>query len=275
MKGSHFKGFVCVISVLACLALFPAAGWGQSSDQQLKQMQKEIEQLQAGQKAMQQDITLIKNRLIPPPPPPFKGADVPLTGDAASGPKDAKVTFVEFTDYQCPFCGRNFQQTYPQIIKNYVDTGKIRYILHDFPLTQLHANAFNAAVAARCAGEQGKYWQMHDILFSHQTALDAKNLPDYAKQAGLDVGKFQACLASGVEANNVRADMAVGQKLGVTGTPTFFFGPTDTKNPTLLKATQKISGAQPYVVFQSAIDGLLSPPAKQAAKAKAAAKPTK
>ncbi|HEV2386832.1 MAG TPA: thioredoxin domain-containing protein [Candidatus Acidoferrales bacterium] len=261
MKGPSRSTAVGLFLGLSSLVLFPAAGWSQSqsTDQQLKTLQNEIEQLKQSQDAMQKDITAIKNRLIPPPPPPFKGADVPLAGDAAMGSSDAKVTLVEFSDYQCPFCGRNFQATFPQILKNYVDTGKVRYVLHDFPLTQLHPNAFNAAVAARCAGEQGKYWQMHDALFSHQTALDAKNLPDYAKQVGLDADKFQACLANGAEANNVRADMAAGNKLGVTGTPGFFLGPTDPKDPSILKATKMISGAQPYAVFQQAIDALLAP----------------
>lgn len=268
MKRTYRNQIVAMLAGLSFLALFPAVGWGQSTDEQLKAMQKEIEALKQGQDAMQKDISAIKNRLIPPPPPPFKGADVPLTGDAVMGSKDAKVTVVEFTDYQCPFCGRNFQQTFPQIIKNYVDTGKVRYVLHDYPLIQLHPNAFNAAVAARCAGEQGKYWEMHDKLFSNQGALDAKNLPNLAKQVGADTDKFQACLDNGAEANNVRADMAAGQKLGVTGTPGFFIGVTNAKDPSVLKATKMISGAQSFAVFQNAIDSLLAPP-KAEAKAQA------
>jgi protein-disulfide isomerase len=264
------KPAVCALFLTAAfMILFPAAGWSQSqsTNDELKALHKEVEQLRQGQEAMQKDITAIKERLIPKPPPPFKGADVPLSGDAIMGSKDAKVTMVEFTDYQCPFCGRNFHQTWPQIVKNYVATGKVRYVLHDYPLVQLHPNAFNAAVAARCAGEQGKYWPMHDKLFSNQTALDAKNLPDYAKQIGLDVNQFQSCLDTGTEAANVRADMAAGQKLGVTGTPGFFLGLTDPKDPSVLKAAKMISGAQPYTVFKETIDGLLAPP-KQEAKAR-------
>lgn len=259
MSRANFRGFLSLVLGLAVVGLFPTAGWGQSTDEQLKAMQKEIELLKQGQDAMQKDITAIKDRLIPPPPPPFKGADVPLSGDAVMGSKDAKVTLVEFTDYQCPFCGRNFQQTFPDIIKEYVNTGKIRYVLHDFPLVQLHPNAFNAAVAARCAGEQGKYWEMHDKLFSNQSALDAKNLPNLAKQAGLDTDKFQACLDNGAEANNVRGDMAAGQKLGVTGTPSFFLGLTNQKDPSTFFATEKISGAQPFTAFKEAIDKVLNP----------------
>jgi protein-disulfide isomerase len=206
---------------------------------------------------MQKEIAAIKPSPGSRMAAAFEAADVPLSDDAVLGSKHARVTLVEFVDYQCPFCRKNFQETLPQVIKEYVDTGKVRYVVHDFPLVSIHSNALNAAVAARCAGRQGKYWEMHDELFSNQRALDAASLPSYAKTLGLDVAKFQACLDDGAEGAKVRANLEAGEKIGITGTPGFLLGLTDPKDPSLLKATRKISGAQPYAVFRAAIDSLV------------------
>ncbi|HEV2492057.1 MAG TPA: DsbA family protein [Terriglobia bacterium] len=257
--------------VLVGLIVGPAAGWAQSSDEDIKALRKEVEELKAGQDAMQKDITAIKDLITPKKPKPFEGADLSIQGEPFMGEKDAKVTMVEFSDYQCPFCGRNFQQTFPQIVTDYVKTGKVKYVFHDFPLEQLHPNAFKAAEAARCAGEQGKYWDMHDKLFQNQRALDAAKLPDYAKAAGLDVDKFQACLTSDKDSAQIRAELAAGAKVGVTGTPAFFLGVTE-PNQDKIHATKFISGAQPYTNFKAAIDELLNPP-KEQPNEKAAQKP--
>ena len=128
----------------------------------------------------------------------------------------------------------------------------------DFPLP-FHKNASKAAEAAHCAGEQGKYWEMHDQLFANQNALDPTNLSEYAKKIELDVSKFQQCLDSGKYAEAIKKEMAEGQKAGITGVPAFLMGLTDPKNPKTIKATKKISGAQPYAEFKKTIDGLLSP----------------
>ncbi|SPF54395.1 Thiol:disulfide interchange protein DsbA [Candidatus Sulfopaludibacter sp. SbA4] len=258
---NHVAGMILGVTLFA---LTPAAGWGQSSEQEIAALRAEVQQLKQGQQAMQNDIAAIKQSLAPKAPAPFQGADVPLSGDAVLGSKDARVTLVEFVDYQCPFCQLNFKDTLPRLIKEYVDTGKVRYVAHDFPLVTIHSNALNAAAAARCAGEQGKYWEMHDELFANQRALDAQSLPSYARQIGLDAGVFQTCVDNGAEAAKVREDLETGQKIGITGTPGFLLGLTDPKDPSLLKATKKISGAQAYNIFKAAIDSLLET-AEQAA----------
>ena len=107
-------------------------------------------------------------------------ADAPSLGRA-----DAPVTLVEFSDFQCPFCGRFFATTLPALKKDYIDTGKLRYVFRDFPLDQLHPNARKAAEAAHCAGEQGKYWEMHDVLFQNQRALAPSQLTEYARAVGV------------------------------------------------------------------------------------------
>jgi protein-disulfide isomerase len=269
------KRCVLLAALVAAWCLVPAGqvclAQSSNSNDEIKTLIKEIQEMKAAQEAMQKDITAIKDRLIRKPPPPFKGADVSIQGDPVMGDKDAKVTLVEFTDYQCPFCGRAFRQTYPPVVAEYVKTGKVRYIIHNYPLTQLHPNAFRAAEAARCAQDQGKFWEMHDRLFGNQKALDQKGLEASAKALGLDTKQFQQCLTTGKYKAEIETAVAEGKKLGVTGTPTFFLGPTGT-DPNKFRATKKIGGAFPYTAFKKAIDDIMSP-SKPAPDSKAAAKP--
>jgi len=165
--------------------------------------------------------------------------DSPVLGD-----KNAPVTIVEFSDYECPFCGRHYLQTFPQLKKEYIETGKVKLVFKDFPLS-FHPNAQKAAEAARCAGEQSKYWEMHDLLFSNQEKLGIENYKKWAREIGVDGAKFDSCLSSGKYASDVQADLAYGSQIGVSGTPGFFVN------------GKKISGAQPYIVFKQAIDAEL------------------
>jgi len=145
----------------------------------------------------------------------------------------------------------------PQIEKEYIETGKLRYVMRDFPLESIHQYAFKAAEATRCAGEQGKYWEMHDQLFTHQQALSPTDLAGYAQAIGLNVQLFQACLESGHYTEAIRKDVAEGQKAGVTGTPAFFLGVaegTDGK----VKVLRALKGAQAYNGFKTAIDSVLA-----------------
>lgn len=176
--------------------------------------------------------------------PPEK-VEVSIDDDAVKGDKNAKVTIVEFSDFQCPYCGRFALQTLPSIRKDYVDTGKVKIVFRDFPLS-FHENAQKASEAAECAGEQGKYWEMHDKLFQNQQALDVESLKKYAKEIGLDTAKFNNCLDSGSMASEVKKDFNDGVAYGVTGTPSFFIN------------GQKIVGAQPYEVFKQIIDAELA-----------------
>jgi len=178
------------------------------------------------------------------PTPPIVVENVSVDDDPAWGPTDAKVTVVEFSDFQCPYCSRFAVQTYPQIKEQYGD--KIRFVYRDFPLTQLHENAEKAAEAAQCANDQGKFWEYHDLLFANQAALDAASLKGYASQLGLDSATFDQCLDSGKYTDEVQNDLTQGAGYGVQGTPSFFI------NGLL------VSGAQPFASFQAAIDAALA-----------------
>ncbi|MBX7250938.1 MAG: DsbA family protein [Candidatus Promineofilum sp.] len=186
-----------------------------------------------------------------PTPTPSGPVDVDTSGAISIGAADAPVVLVEFTDFQCPYCSRHFAETYPQIVANYVDAGLVRYVFMDFPLTSIHPQAQLAAEAARCANDQDAYIEMHDILFSRQDSWSGRGdaadiFTEFAGELGLDEAIFSDCLLSGRHTEVVQADVTQGESLGVNGTPAFFLN------------GHFISGAQPYSVFQGAIDSLLA-----------------
>ena len=167
----------------------------------------------------------------------------------AEGDENAKVTLVEFTDYQCPFCKRHFDQTEGQLQSEYIKTGKVRWVMRDLPLS-FHQNAHVAAQAARCAGDQNKYKAMHDQLFETQTAwgesATAKTVfSGYAKTLGLNGVTFDQCLTGGKYKDAVDEDLALAAKIGANGTPTFYVNGTP------------LVGAQPFSAFKALIDAEL------------------
>lgn len=143
--------------------------------------------------------------------------------DPARGSPSASVVVVEFSDYECPFC-KEAQSGIQDILAAYGD--RIRFVFRDFPLEHIHPNAFLAAQAAQCAGEQDRYWEMHDALFQNQDALALENLKQYASELGLNRQLFDNCLESGKFAEEVRKDIQDGRSYGVNGTPTFFVNGT-------------------------------------------------
>jgi len=253
------------LSMTLCVAaaVSAPAAYAQSAND-IGSLRKEVEAVKASQAEMQKNIKIIKDILMGKQPP-LEGVVVSTVGAQLLGDAKAKVMLVEFSDYQCPFCGRYANDTYSKIIDDYVKTGKVRYALRNFPLEQIHPNAEKAAEAAECAGEQGKYWEMHERLFKNQSQLDAKELPGHAVVLGLDQDKFKQCLDTGKFTAKVKADISDGGKLNVRGTPTFFFGYPDPKDPSKLNAVKLLSGAQPLSAFTDVLDALLNPPKEEVA----------
>ncbi|MBI3001710.1 MAG: DsbA family protein, partial [Deltaproteobacteria bacterium] len=211
--------FVVVLLLLNSHQAFP------QSTEELKGLRKDLEELKRGQSAIQKELEAIKSLLQPRQPPPSVqpvNLVFSIDSDPFKGSKNAKLTLIEFSDYQCPFCARHLFQTAPQIEKDYIQTGKVRYVLKDFPIASIHPQAFKGHEAAHCAGEQGKYWEMHGRLFANQKAMSPKDLSDHAQALALDMPKFQQCLDSGKHAAKIRKNLADGQKAGVQGTPSFF-----------------------------------------------------
>src|SRR4030095_7827918 len=176
----------------------------------LSDLKKEVEALKQGQLQLQRELqeinALLRRRQNPVTDVP--NVVLPIGGYPSKGSQSARLVLIEFTDYQCPFCARHFQQTSPQIDRDYINTGRVRHVLRDFPLESIHKDAVKAAEAAHCAGDQGQYWQMHDRLFNSQNALGADHLASYAGALGLDIPNFKQCLDSNKYAGKLRQDHA-------------------------------------------------------------------
>jgi len=238
--------------------------WADSGED-VSALKSEIEALKQGQKAMQKDLNEIKTLLKAlatrnvRAQQPFKPSDIIIDGSPVIGQADAPVTIVEFTDYQCPFCRRHASGTFAQIKKDYVETGKVRYVVRQFPLKAIHPKAMKASEASLCAGDQGKYWDMHNRIFHDTKTFHQEEWVRHAEALGLDMGSFKDCLESGKKASQVEQDLKEGAALGVRGTPGFFIGRTDPDNPNKFKATEFMRGAFPYPRFQEVIEKLLKP----------------
>jgi protein-disulfide isomerase len=257
------------LSVLSALGILlfvcPRAGFTQQRqqpDEELKAMRREVEAIKESQTAIQKDLQEIKSllRAKPAAQPAAQPLDIVLNveGEPFKGDKTAKVVLVEFSDYQCSFCARYVRETLPQIETDYIKTGKLKYVFRDLPLESIHQYAFKAAEAASCAGEQGKFWEMHDRLYANQTALSPKDLAQYAQAIGLGVTKFQQCIDSGKYASSIRRDMAEAGNAGVTSTPSFLLGVVE-GNSSKVRILKMLKGSKPFAAFKDAIDNTLSP----------------
>lgn len=175
----------------------------------------------------------------PPSPPAIISEDIPIDDSPVKGPPKAPVTIIQFSDFECPYSQRA-QRVMNQLLQRY--EGQIRFVHRDFVLEGIHPHAFQAAVAARCAREQNKFWEMHDKLFENQYALAAGDLAQYASELGLDLERFHSCMDSGKHVDAVKRDMAVGQEFGVAAVPTFFIN------------RYRIVGLQSLSTFEEVID---------------------
>jgi len=193
-------------------------------------------------------IHQLLERLTTPQGPPAEPTSATLTNlkGYAMGRPDAPLTMVEFTDLQCPYCREYVTATFDEIRKNWIDTGKLRYISRDFPL-DFHPQAMAAARAARCAGEQGKFWEMRGQLMRNANLLSPAYIAKTAADLKLDAKDFAGCTASGKYDAEIQAETSEGAKIGVGGTPTFVIGRT---TPNSLEGPM-IVGALPYAVFDA------------------------
>ncbi len=236
------------VALLALLMAAPVGAEGITKEQgdailkELKSIRKELNEIKKKQ---------LSGAPAPRPARPTTGKSTTL-GNPILGDLNAPVTLVEFTDYQCPFCRRWYNNTFKKLKKEYIDTGKVRFVLRDLPLG-FHADAKPAARAAHCAGEQNKFWEMHDALFEGK-GLKQDNFISYAGDIGLSMEPFKACLDSDRYNQDIEKDVADAGKTSITGTPGFVVGKT-TGN---LIQGPLIVGAQPYDSFKAKIDQLLA-----------------
>ena len=225
---------------------------------QLEALQQELRSLKSEIKSdieeIRNTVTKMRRATAPDVAPVASLVTTVRIGDApVLGSRDAKVGIVEFTDYECPFCKRHHEQTFPALKATYIDTGKIKYVVRDFPLG-FHPQAKGAAIAAHCAGEQGKYWEMQDRIFLHQSRLGLALYEEQAKALALKYPEFMTCLKDAKWDKRVDEDQTEGETLGIRGTPNFFIGRI--QGDQLVEARQ-IVGAQPFSVFAQTLDPLL------------------
>jgi protein-disulfide isomerase len=255
-------GRLASIGVIAVLSLSPP----QNQADEIAALKREIQALKEKQASMDRDLQLIKSLLqslvqrAQAPEDTFTDKTVTIDDAPTKGNAAAKVTLVEVSDYHCPFCRRQNLQTMPQVLADYVNSGKVKYVFIDYPIAQLHPDAFKSHEAAACAGDQGKYWQMHDLLFTNTPARDASQLTANAGMLGVDTKKFETCLndgKGGPHAPAIRASIARMQQLGVEGTPLVLIGLTPAPG-TPMKVMASVYGAKPYPEFKTAIDKVLA-----------------
>jgi protein-disulfide isomerase len=235
-----------VVAAGAVMAAPPVTAQGMTAEQ-AAEMLNELKQIRQ----------LLEKQVPPPPPPPPDekvNIEFPLSG-YTMGKADAPLVFVEYTDFECPFCQRYHLDSFEQVKKDWVDTGKLRYYSRDFPL-DFHPNARRAALAARCAGDQGKYWELRNAMIKNADQLGADRISSYAATVGLDVKKFEACLGSDFYKAAIDKDIAEGNNAGVTGTPSFVVGRVDKGRLVGLR----LVGAMPYPQIEAKIREVLDQP---------------
>ena len=183
----------------------------------------------------------------------FDIAGAPTEGDPA-----APVTMIEFSDFQCPFSARYTNETFPRLDQEYVRTGKVRYVFRDFPLENLHAYAHKLAEAGQWAAEQKQFWKLRARFFANQSALTSEDaVLDQVKPLGLDAMQLQKCLRDGRHHEQVNQEHATASADGVSGTPTFFIGASDSTT-NKIKVVKVIVGQQAYEIFQQTLDTVLA-----------------
>jgi protein-disulfide isomerase len=181
---------------------------------------------------------------------------VNVHGEPFRGDRTARVAIMEYSDFECSYCAKFVHEVYPTIEKDYIKAGKVKYFFRDLPAPE-HPNALGAAEAARCAGDQGKFWEMHDLLFASQGALAQSNLLTHAQELRLDIKKFNECLTNRLYSGSIRLSVAGAKALGVYGTPAFVLG-TLSEDGDVLRVSKVLVGGESDAALRPALDELLA-----------------
>jgi protein-disulfide isomerase len=245
------KKFLVYVSLFAALPLAAQVGPGAGNDQggltrqQGEQILQELRQIRQ----------LLERQQAKPAQPqeeaPTKAKIKDLTGVSMLGSKNAPLTIVEFTDYQCPYCQRFHMTAFTELKKAYIDTGKVRFFSKDMPL-DFHPNAMRAAMAARCAGEQGKFWELRDTMGANPNSLDMEHIVNFAADLKLDTPALRACIDSGKYKEPVQTDVLEAMKIGANGTPTFVVGKSIGNGVD----GELVVGAMPFQMFDAKLKEL-------------------
>jgi protein-disulfide isomerase len=232
------------LAALPLLLILPLGAQEQGiSRQQAEEILNELRQIRQ----------LLEKQAKPAAPQPeqITRAKLNLDGFAMLGSKDAPLTMVEFTDYQCPFCQRFHVATFGELKKNYIETGKVRFYSRDLPL-DFHPNALRAAQAARCSAEQGQFWSLRNVMGANPDKLDLEHILGFATDLKMDATKLRTCVESEKYKDSVQTDVMEGMKIGATGTPTFVIGKSTPEGVD----GEVMIGALPYQMFDAKLKEL-------------------
>jgi protein-disulfide isomerase len=249
IKKSTFNGLILGLVLVIGIAAFFAGSYitNMTSNQiSEKDLDDAIAKL---------ELKILQNQL------PTKQPQIPVKisadNDPIIGDPNAPITIIEFSDFQCPFCARFHIETLPLILEEYIEQGKVKLVFRDFPIQSIHPNALPASVAAECANEQGKFKEMHDMLFDNQNEWSKQNTVDvlssfsqYATNIQLEQVTFDSCLTNGKYIEEIKKDLDDGKNYGVSGTPGFFVGNDEI-------GYVELKGAQPFGSFKKIIDAQL------------------
>ena len=275
MRSLFFFAATCLI----CSAIVPNASGQQKptvtsqkddrTQQEIRDLREQIETMQATQRQILEELKELRKLLESRSAEAAAINNLPqvisinVHGEPFKGSTDAQLAIVEYSDFECPYCGKYARETYPRIVSEYIKTGKIRYYFRDLPLP-IHPNAMLAAQSARCAGDQGKFWEMHDSLFANQTALGSKDLTDRTHTIGIDQAKFQECITSEKYALAIRRSASGAEQMGINGTPAFGLGVV-ASNGDVINVSQFVLGFQSYDDLKQVLDDMLSSQGKKSA----------
>ena len=215
------------------------------------------------QQAFDRDRELLKQLMAQSqqrlPDPEVKDLEFEVGDNPIEGSSSAKLIMVQFSDYSCSHCALYTKETYPEILKNYINTGKLRYVVIDYPLPD-NLPAVRASEAAHCASDQGKFWEMHEEIYYEQASLDDVN--SIASSINLDMKSFKACMESKKYEAVVNGNIELATKLAIPSVPGFIIARIDPENPRKVKGISYIRGAKPFEYFQTEIDKVLAGSAK-------------
>ncbi len=234
-----------------------------SSDGQA--VQQQLEELRHGQERILKELAEIRQRLAEKPvradylAKPVVPNVIPLNvhGEPFRGDPHARVAIVEYSNFECSFCGRFAREMFPRLNADYIQTGKVKYFFRDLTPPD-ETNALLQARALRCAGEQGKFWEMHDFMFGHQGELGGLGFELHTRALGLDGEKLNACLTNDRYAENIRRSTQEARQLGILGTPAFLIGAAS-EDGDFVWATKVLVGVETYDAFRTNLDERLEP----------------
>jgi protein-disulfide isomerase len=257
--NSPTKLFLSISILIFAVLPFDDVSVGQTrpnrqTTEDIRVLRDQVKKLADGQEELRKELQSVKEILSSSQSSNVAGVKINVAGHKFDGYKNAKVTVVEFLDYQCPYCVDHLTDVQPEITSQYIRTGKVKFVLRDFPI---HPGASKAAEVTYCAGDQGQYWPMHDRLMKNPDGQDRVHFLQDARDLGLDIKLFIECLDRDKYSQRVQEDKSEGKKLGVRGTPTFFIGLTSEDGQSVTSA-QRLDGTVPFSDFKKIIDQLLA-----------------